>query len=83
MVGELTCEACEGVEYSDKARSIDDATIKITRTFTATEDVDSARLTLNFRHLSPCAYAMIPSVCYNGNHWGRGREPKGFQTNGI
>lgn len=82
-VGELTCEACEGVEYSDKARSIDDATIKITRTFTATEDVDSARLTLNFRHLSPCTYVMIPSVCYNGNHWGRGREPKGYQTDGV
>ena len=43
VVGEFTSEPCYGVEYSDKARSIDDATIKITRTFTATEDVDSAR----------------------------------------
>ncbi|MBR5454608.1 MAG: hypothetical protein IKV60_02310, partial [Rikenellaceae bacterium] len=82
-VGELTAEPCAGVVYSDKTKQIDDATIKITRTFTATEDVDSARLTLNFRHLSPCTYVMIPSVCYNGNHWGRGREPKGYQTDGV
>ncbi|MBQ8864057.1 MAG: hypothetical protein IJ014_04965 [Rikenellaceae bacterium] len=82
LVGELTSQPCEGVTYCDVAEQIDNHTVRIVRTFTATENVEQARLTLNFRHASPNTYAMIPSVCYNGNHWGRGREPKGFCTDG-
>ncbi len=83
LVGELVMEPTAGVTYSDAIECVDNQTVRIVRTFTATEDIDSVRLTLNFNHASRCLYAMIPSVCYNGNHWGRGREPKGFQTDGV
>lgn len=53
LVGELTSQPCEGVTYCDVAEQIDDQTVRIVRTFTATESVDSVRLTLNFCHTSP------------------------------
>lgn len=43
----------------------------------------SLRLTLDFVHADTAAFLMIPSVSYNGNHWGRGKEPKGFQHEGT
>jgi hypothetical protein len=39
----------------------------------------SLRLTLNFVHADTAAFLMIPSVSYNGNHWGRGQEPLGWK----
>jgi hypothetical protein len=82
-VGTLMSGADEYVSYCDRVEKIDHNTIRVVRTFTALEDVDSVRLTLDFRHDSECAFAMIPSVCYNGNDWGRGEEPKGFKTDGV
>ena len=82
-VGTLMSEADEYVSYCDRVEKIDHNTIRVVRTFTALEDVDSVRLTLDFRHDSECDFAMIPSVCYNGNDWGRGEEPKGFKTDGV
>lgn len=82
-VGTLMSEADEYVSYCDRVEKIDHNTIRVVRTFTALEDVDSVRLTLDFRHDSECAFAMIPSVSYNGNDWGRGAEPKGFMTDGV
>ncbi len=83
LVGGFAMEPTCGVTYSDEIELLDDQTVRIVRTFKAMEDVDSVRLTLNFNHASRSSYLMIPSVCYNGNHWGLGREPKGFQTDGV
>ena len=82
-VGTLQSAAGDVVSYSDDVEYLDDRTLKITRTFTAQADVDSVRLTLDFRHDSECLAAMIPSVCYDGNEWGKGEEPKGFKTDGV
>ena len=70
------------VQSSDKTERIDDSFFKITRTFTAQEKVDSVSLALAFEVSSFSDYAMIPSVTYNGNHWGRGNEPKGYKNEG-
>ena len=82
-VGTLMSEADECVSYCDRVEKVDYNTIRVVRTFTALDDVDSVRLTLDFRHDSECAFAMIPAVCYNGNDWGKGEEPKGFKTDGV
>ena len=82
-VGTFLSETNETVTYDDRLEFLDDQTLKITRTFTALHDIDSIRLTLNFRHESECRSAMIPSICYEGNHWGKGKEPKGFRTDGV
>ncbi len=55
-------------------------TYRVEWTFTARETVQDARLEVGFVHDSPAAWWMIPSVSYNGNQWGRGREPKGART---
>ena len=82
-VGTFLPVESDAVAYDDQMEFLDDNTLKITRTFTALQDIDSIRLTLNFRHESECQSAMIPSVSYDGNHWGKGKEPKGFQTDGV
>ena len=82
-VGEFLSTSQTGVKFSDDVEKIDDNIIKVTRTFVARENIDSVRLTFDFRHAHKCSNAIIPSVCYNGNHWGRGKEPKGFSTNGV
>ncbi|MBR5890992.1 MAG: hypothetical protein IKZ18_03070, partial [Bacteroidaceae bacterium] len=68
---------------TDAVERIDDNTLKVTRTYTALCDIDSVRLTLDVSHLLPCEQIIIPSVCYNGNMWGRGKEPKGYATDGV
>ena len=82
-VGTFLPVESDAIAYDDQMEFLDDNTLKITRTFTALQDIDSIRLTLNFRHESECQSAMIPSVSYDGNHWGKGKEPKGFQTDGV
>lgn len=82
-VGKLSSSETEGIRTSDKVEAIDANTLKVTRTFTALETKDSVRLTLDLCHASKSNYSMIPSVCYNGNNWGRGKEPKGFSTDGV
>ena len=83
QVGTLQPVVEGAVSYNDKVEYLDDNTLKVTRMFTAQADVDSVRLTLDFRHDSECLSAMIPAVCYDGNDWGRGNEPKGFKTDGV
>lgn len=82
-VGTFRPVADNAVECTDVVETLDANTLKITRTFTAVRDVDSVRLTLDFCHAYEPVSAIIPSVCYNGNHWGRGKEPKGFSTDGV
>ena len=75
----LKPEVIKGISFTDKIEAIDSALFKITRTYTASETFDSVRFTLAFEVNSHAHYAMIPSVNYNGNEWGRGAEPKGFK----
>lgn len=82
-VGTLMPVAEDAIAYIDNIEYIDDNTLKVTRLFTAQADMDSVRLTLDFRHDGRSLSAMIPSVSYYGNEWGRGYEPKGFMTDGV
>ena len=82
-VGKLSENHCQHLKYTDEIEKLDTNFVKVTRLYEALQDIDSVRLTLDFLHASKCDYVMIPSVCYNGNHWGRGNEPKGFQTDGV
>jgi len=81
-VGCFSQEVPSGVSFTDCVVE-DDGLLKITRTFSALEDIDSVRLSLDFVHSSASSFSMIPSVCYDGNRWGRGNEPKGFATDGV
>ena len=68
------------VAVRDRCSATADNVLCIERTWTALEDIDSIRLTLDFIRPSGSDYAMIPAVCYNGNQWGKGMEPKGFRN---
>lgn len=83
VVGQLANSKTGSIRFSDAITSIDPATFKITRRYTVAKDVDSVSISLDFIHASPCAYWMIPAVSYNGNNYGRGKEPKGAQENGL
>ncbi|MDL2208566.1 pectate lyase [Parabacteroides sp. OttesenSCG-928-O15] len=82
LVGHFLVPEIEGVERVDNIEQLDSATFKITTQFRATQPIDSLRLCLDFVHASKSDYWMIPSVSYNGNHWGKGKEPKGAREAG-
>ena len=81
-VGVLDIPETEGITHKEKVEALDSATFKATVTFKALKDLDSVRLEAGFIHNSGSGFWMIPSVSYNGNDWGRGKEPKGAKADG-
>ena len=81
-VGLFRVPALAGIAHREEVERLDERTFRINCTFTATENLDSIRLEAGFVHLSSSPFWMIPSVSYNGNGWGRGKEPKGARENG-
>ncbi len=82
LLGRLDVSETEGIRHTARAERVDAETYCITCEFKAEKDVDDARLQVGFTHPSPSNYWMIPAVSYNGNHWGKGQEPKGADENG-
>jgi hypothetical protein len=82
VVGQLLDNEPEGMTADGETTRFDASTFRIVRRYTAIRDIDSARLSIDFRHHSPSRFWMIPAVSYNGNLWGRGNEPKGAAENG-
>jgi len=78
----LKQDEMQGITSTDKIEKIDESFFKITRTYHVAQTIDSACFNLSFATNSSSHYAMIPSVNYNGNEWGRGKEPKGFKHEG-
>ena len=81
-LGVFRVPAVSGISHREETERLDEETFRLNCTFTATENLDSTRLEAGFVHLSPSPFWMIPSVSYNGNEWGRGKEPKGARENG-
>lgn len=75
----VPCET-PGITSKDIITRLDEHLFLLTRICTNSSDapIDSIRLTLDVVHLDSASYSMIPAVSYNGNHWGKGNEPKGF-----
>ena len=69
---------------SDEIVEIQPGLFEWTRTFTynGKEYVRPARLTMEFESYYRSRYSLIPAVMYDGNAWGTGKEPKGFQKDG-
>ena len=78
----LKADIMQGIISIDEIEKIDCSFFKITRTFHCGQTIDSVCLYLSFETNAPSQFAMIPSVNYNGNNWGRGQEPKGFRHDG-
>ena len=74
VVGELNPSVTKGMDRTDQIEMLDSCTFKITCQYTALEDMETARINLDFVHKSASDYWMIPSVSYNGNNWGRGKR---------
>ncbi|MBN2415268.1 hypothetical protein JXO52_05475 [bacterium] len=84
-VGKLAACTVPGITSKDIITRLDEKLFLITRICTNSSDgpLDSLRLCIDFIHLGPAGYCMIPAVSYNGNHWGEGNEPKGFIHDGT
>jgi hypothetical protein len=69
---------------ADEILEIQPGLFEWTRTFTYTgqDYVRPARLTMEFVAFYQSRYSLIPAVMYDGNSWGKGKEPKGFRKNG-
>jgi len=84
-VGRLLPESQPSLATEDRIEKLGPGVFRMTRVVRNNQEtvLKSARLTLDFVHAETAAFLMIPSVSYNGNHWGRGKEPKGFQHEGT
>ena len=76
VVGELNPSVTKGMNRTDQIEMLDSCTFKITCQYTALEDMETARINLDFVHKSASDYWMIPSVSYNGNNWDGEKSPK-------
>ena len=83
-VGHLQPLLLDDIQAEDQVSRIDENTFRIRRICTnrSATALDSVRLTLDFIHADSASFLMIPAVSYNGNKWGRGEEPKGYQKDG-
>ncbi len=81
-LGVLDIPEVEGITHKEKVEALDSSTFKVTCVFKAVKDLDSVLLQASFNHLAKSSFWMIPSVNYNGNAWGKGKEPKGAKENG-
>ena len=81
-IGVLDIPETKGIAHKEKIEALGPSTFKATVTFKALVDLDSVRLEAGFIHNSGSGFWMIPSVNYNGNDWGRGKEPKGAKADG-
>ncbi|MBP3714056.1 MAG: hypothetical protein J6J09_01855, partial [Phocaeicola sp.] len=82
-LGMLNIPQVKGIDVLTNIDELDSTTFKITAQFTAKKAINDARLQVHFTHFTKSSFWMIPSVSYNGNHWGRGKEPKGADENGV
>ncbi|MDR1222641.1 MAG: hypothetical protein LBL07_07175 [Tannerella sp.] len=84
VVGKLSGEMSDGITVvSETLSPLGDNTFKIVRTYRAEKDMNDARICFDYVHSGKANFWMIPSVSYNGNQWGRGKEPKRAEENGV
>ena len=77
IVGKMNVSVPQAIKVTQRISRLDASTFKLTYTLTAVADIDSARVEIEFVRADSASYWMIPAISYNGNHWGRGNEPKG------
>jgi hypothetical protein len=84
-VGFLQPLKIAGLRVTDRIDAVSDGVYRITRTCSnrSKAALDSLRITLDFVHSDSASFLMIPSVSYQGNQWGRGLEPKGYEKDGT
>jgi len=83
-IGHLEPLFLKDISTNDEITRIEDGVFRIKRTCKniSQRDFGQVRLTLDFVHEDSASFLMIPSVSYNGNRWGRGKEPKGYSKDG-
>lgn len=81
MVGAILPFSTNDIDCRDTVAELEDGVFEWTRTFTARR-ATNARLTMDFAAAHKSSFSMIPAVNYNGNNWGTGHDPKGFEKDG-
>ena len=84
IVGTLVSGNGGGLVSKDEIDPLQEGVFRIQRSYVNASNVkrEGLRLTLDFVEPFKPDFAMIPSVLYNGNVWGKGGEPKHWQRDG-
>lgn len=85
LVGRIVPLPDPDLECRDHTRELGGGLIEWERIVTLRADAAArqVRVTLDFIANHVSAFSLIPAVSYDGNHWGGGREPKGFTRDGT
>lgn len=83
-IGHILPFTAVGIAAEDYIESRKNGIFRVTRIFRTDPETElsNPRLTLDFVLEEKSDFKMIPAVSYDGNHWGRGKEPKGFLGDG-
>ncbi len=84
LIGEVSVTIADGMECSAlKITEIETGIFEIIQEYHAEVDQDHFALDFDFISSYQSQWAMIPALSYNGNDWGKGKEPKGFIKDGV
>lgn len=81
-VGVIKPYVHDQMRVDDEIKETEEGVFCWTRSFHSLAFIDNIQLTMEFVVPQPMTYGMIPSVSYNGNPWGPGRDIKGFTLGG-
>jgi hypothetical protein len=83
-VGTIGSVEIDGITTQDHITQLEEGVFEWKRIFHFIEPFPGKvnELSMDFTTAFPAEYWMIPAVSYNGNHWGQGKEPKGYEING-
>ncbi len=82
VIGSVVTSHSRGLDPNIDIEPVGTGLYRISVGYIAEVESDSAFYTLDFIAPQQAGWWMIPSVSYNGNHWGRGLEPRGARTDG-
>ena len=72
----LSVHASDALEYSYAIEPVEKGLYRVDWTFRAAADIPDAHISVDVDIPSESRWWMLPSISYNGNQWGTGREPK-------
>lgn len=82
-VGELIINHSRDIQYNNiRITEVKQGIFEITADFSVSDTQRPLSLTIDFLASYIAKWCVIPAISYNGNNWGKGLEPKGFETEG-
>src|SRR5699024_2516649 len=83
-IGKLCINPSNGFQiFKEQINEREEGVFEVIQDYIVTDNSPSLSLVVDFTASYFSKWSMIPAVNYNGNNWGDGLEPKGFEKDGL